>query len=336
MHRLITCTLLLCSASAIGAGVGVQVDLNPIVPEGQKPTLNVTIKERVNRLVLDLTRSDGETIKKSVKRPRVRTRVRFSLPQPSGTFHYSGTLFVYFRKGFTGKIPLSFDTTVQPPLKIEVGPDAVDNEARTVRLSVNRPCVKITYKVIGDDGKLLGKSEEIYDPPQAAGKPFSLRWHGRAGVALKISLKAFDPQGFYRGVELYPWKIDIPHEDVVFASGTHRIPKSEQTKLDDAAQKIRTTLKRYGRWAPVKLWVVGHTDTVGGSASNRTLSMRRARAIANYLRKRGSIRVAIKVLGAGEDQLLVGTDDEVDEARNRRAEYVLSVEAPRSGAWQKR
>jgi outer membrane protein OmpA-like peptidoglycan-associated protein len=333
MHRLAVLAALLLAHQAIGAGVGVQVDLNPIVPEGQKPTLNVTIKERVDKLVLKLDRSDGATVKKVFERPKVRTRVRFALPQPSGTFHYSGTLFVYFRKGFRGEIPLNFDTTVQPPLKIDVGPNAVDTAARTVRLTVNRPCVKVAYIVIGDDGKVLGKSEEIYDPPQAAGKAFSMRWHGRAGVALKISLKAYDPQGFYRGVELYPWKIDIPHEDVVFASGAHTIPGSERGKLDAAAQEIRTTLKRYGRWAPVKLWVAGHTDTVGDAASNRGLSMRRARSIANYLRKRGRIRAVIRVRGFGEDRPLIATDDGVDEPRNRRAEYVLSVEAPSAGSW---
>ena len=70
MIRLLALSLYLGAASATAAGVGVQVDLNPIVPLGKKPTLNVVIKDRLKSIVVTLTRSDGTVIKRKHKRPR--------------------------------------------------------------------------------------------------------------------------------------------------------------------------------------------------------------------------------------------------------------------------
>jgi len=72
----------------------------------------------------------------------------------------------------------------------------------------------------------------------------------------------------------------------------------------------------------MQLYVAGHTDTVGTSASNRKLSLARARAIATYFKSKG-LRIPIAFAGFGEDVLLVKTADETDERRNRRVDYVL-------------
>jgi outer membrane protein OmpA-like peptidoglycan-associated protein len=62
---------------------------------------------------------------------------------------------------------------------------------------------------------------------------------------------------------------------------------------------------------------------VGDKGANRTLSQQRARAIGAYFRKKG-LSVPIYFQGFGEDALAVKTEDNVDEARNRRALYILS------------
>ncbi|HEV7555274.1 MAG TPA: OmpA family protein, partial [Kofleriaceae bacterium] len=72
----------------------------------------------------------------------------------------------------------------------------------------------------------------------------------------------------------------------------------------------------------MQLYVAGHTDTVGSSASNRKLSLARARAIATYFRGKGLV-MPIAFAGFGEDVLAVKTPDETDEHANRRVDYVL-------------
>lgn len=71
------------------------------------------------------------------------------------------------------------------------------------------------------------------------------------------------------------------------------------------------------------------TDTVGPAASNRTLSLNRARSIGAWFRKRG-VRIPVMYEGFGEEALLVGTGDEVDEPKNRRAMYIISIDPPRT------
>ena len=335
MCRLLSLCCLMIAAPAV-AGPGVYVDLNPVVPLGKKPSVNVVTKERVKALRLHIVRSDGHEIKKKSTRLIRNKRVRFYLDQPEGTFTYEGTLYVQFKSSDQEQaMPLKFEATVQGPLEIRVASEDIDLENRRLSLQVSRACVKMIWSVHGDDGQILGEGEENYDPPRPANQRFALDWHGKDGVALKIELKAVDPRGFFKSIALFPWKIDIPHEEVIFASGSHRIEKDQRPKLDDTVSKLKLIVKRYRRFAPVKLWIAGHTDTVGDAASNKALSRRRARSIAKYLARKGRLNIPVRVTGFGEERLLVQTEDEVDEARNRRAEYILSVERPMGGNWSR-
>ena len=329
--RTLALGLLLQSSLALGAGVGVQVDLNPIVPLGKKPTLNVVIKERLKLIEVRLKRSDGTVIKRQHKNPKRGTRVRFALPQPEGTQHYTGEMTVHFRNGFVGKIPLEFDASVHGPLKIVVEDNGLDLKARRLTLTVSRPCVRVAYKIISVTGKKLANEEELFETPRAAGQPFSIPLLGREGTILKISLTAYDEQGFFQAIDLFPWKVEIPHEDVVFASGKAKIVASERPKLDAAVKLIKPQVKVAKRWAPVKLFVIGHTDTVGDAASNRALSLKRARAIARYLKRKGRLNIPVRYTGLGEDRPKVSTADETDEPANRRAEYYLAIQPPITG-----
>ena len=90
MCRLLSLCCLMIAAPAV-AGPGVYVDLNPVVPLGKKPSVNVVTKERVKALRLHIVRSDGHEIKKKSTRLIRNKRVRFYLDQPEGTFTYEGT-----------------------------------------------------------------------------------------------------------------------------------------------------------------------------------------------------------------------------------------------------
>ena len=66
--------------------------------------------------------------------------------------------------------------------------------------------------------------------------------------------------------------------------------------------------------------VIGHTDTIGGVQYNDRLSLARAGRMRDMLIERGVPADRIQVRGRGERELLVPTEDQVREPRNRRVE----------------
>jgi hypothetical protein len=76
-----------------------------------------------------------------------------------------------------------------------------------------------------------------------------------------------------------------------------------------------------------QLYIVGYTDTVGSHPDNDVLSQNRAKSISKYFLEHG-FWAEIHFAGLGERALRVETGDNVDEVRNRRARYILSVQKP--------
>ena len=74
-----------------------------------------------------------------------------------------------------------------------------------------------------------------------------------------------------------------------------------------------------------KIEVVGHTDTSGGEAYNRRLSIRRAEVVRDALMSLGARREAIETRGVGETDLAVPTADGVREPQNRRSVITLVI-----------
>lgn len=69
--------------------------------------------------------------------------------------------------------------------------------------------------------------------------------------------------------------------------------------------------------------VIGHTDTVGKEAGNAALGLKRANLIAGQIRKQGLDNVDVSIESRGQNSLLVPTQDQVNEPRNRRVEITV-------------
>jgi len=89
---------------------------------------------------------------------------------------------------------------------------------------------------------------------------------------------------------------------------------------DAALAAMRTALATLP--AP-EVVVTGHTDRVGSLEANDRLSLARAEAVREILVASGVARSAITLVGRGEREPAVATDDEVAEARNRRVEIKI-------------
>jgi len=322
-HRTVVAALVLFTAAAAHADV---VDVSFTGQKGtERPRLNVHVNGEIAGFELDLTRSDGKKI--SVKGGgRPGTTRSLELDQPEGEFGYAGALTVAYRNGEKASMPLEFKAGYFGPLKLTFDKKDVDLEARRLTFRLSRPAVKADVQAQMDTGELAYDGTMLLgDAP--AGQPVEITWPQAEGNVLKISVRAYDAHEHHNGFELYPWQVEIPHEEVNFASGKWDITAAEARKLEEPLRAIQEKLRRFGPKAPVRLYVTGHTDSVGDVASNRTLSLNRARAIGAWFQKRG-LRIPIYYEGFGEQALKVPTADETDEIANRRADYILSFEDP--------
>lgn len=321
---LLFCLVLCSPLPALADAIRVSLEGRAALGEGL-PTLLVHIEEPIAGFEVKLKRSDGKAVEvKGGGKPGLTRRVE--LEQPEGRFHYEGELVVRFPNAESGTMPLSFDTELYGALKLEVRKEDVDVAGRRLRFTLNRPAARVELTVLMDTGKKAFEGEVPFKG-EPAGTPLELTWPKEEGRVMKISLRAFDTSEFYTGLDLFPWQVDIPHEEVNFASGSADVPAGEKGKLDKSHAQIAEALAKYGRFAALRLYVLGHTDTVGASAANRELSLKRARSLAAYFRKRG-LKVPVFYEGFGEEAPVVTTPDETAEAGNRRAEYIIAVEDP--------
>ena len=99
------------------------------------------------------------------------------------------------------------------------------------------------------------------------------------------------------------------------------------TDKTDIKPQSKPTLDEVGKLlagdAGLKLKVVGHTDNIGTSEYNNSLSLRRARAVAGALVHDYNIAAErLTAIGAGFTQPVASNDTEDGRAKNRRVELV--------------
>ena len=98
-----------------------------------------------------------------------------------------------------------------------------------------------------------------------------------------------------------------------FLEGRDELTPDSKAEL----QKVFTELRK--RPLP-DIVVIGHTDTVGGLAYNDRLSLARAERMRMMMVEMGIPADRIQAAGRGKRELLVPTDDNIAEPRNRRVE----------------
>lgn len=92
-------------------------------------------------------------------------------------------------------------------------------------------------------------------------------------------------------------------------------PDAERT-LRDVAEVLNAHRDR-----PVR--VEGHTDAIASDAYNRTLSEKRAKAVAAWLAAHGVTAARMTTAGRGEEQPVADNDTPAGRQKNRRVEIVI-------------
>ena len=108
----------------------------------------------------------------------------------------------------------------------------------------------------------------------------------------------------------------LPLQHISFETGSATLTSSSKFELDN----LVTGLNAY---PGISIEVAGHTDNVGDSASNLSLSASRAAAVVKYLSDRGISSGRLKPRGYGDTKPLAPNDTPENQAKNRRTEFTI-------------
>ncbi len=248
---------------------------------------------------------------------------------PKGAHDCAGVVDVDSAEG-SGALDFRIPVVSLEELGWTASMDDIDLEARTAQPTTSRPLKTAEAVIVSVDRAELGRVHaDLSDPTRPL-----FRWSPAptgSSEVLSITITAEDVHGFKSELALSPWTYEIPHEDVVFATNAAEVTPSEAAKLEATWSDIEATYRKFGDYVDLNLYVAGYTDTVGDPGSNLALSRRRASAIAQWFKARfakAGLPGKVFSQGFGESVLAVKTPDGTDEARNRRALYILAASPP--------
>jgi len=301
-----------------------------IVRHGQlntsTPALIVKVRQPLTQLDVRFTCS-GKSY--ALGQSAERGELKIPIETPKGNHACKGTLSIEMDDGSSGSMPLNFEVTMHPELKMSIPEDKVDLKKGTLNVKLDRPSETYSISLFDSDNTEVGQGFERVDPAFNLGFT-EVTWEALSDDVAVIQVQGKDIYGFTTETKLFPWSYDIPHEDVIFDSNESTIPTEEVYKLTDVQSEVQAVVAKYNQFAVVNLYVAGYTDTVGAPSHNKSLSEQRAKSIAHWFKESG-FQGDIYYQGFGESVLAIPTADGVDEAQNRRVLYVVAATEPNRG-----
>lgn len=111
-------------------------------------------------------------------------------------------------------------------------------------------------------------------------------------------------------------KLSDPQRNITFNYKSDKVEDEAKDVLDEIIAYLQAN-------QDYVIEIEGHTDNIGDAESNKRHSLRRAKAISNYLIKQGILPSRIRVLGKGEGKPIATNATEEGRTRNRRVEFRL-------------
>ncbi len=313
--------LVIPSVAAAEQSVDVQVKDKALLGT-DKPGMRIVALADLRAVEARITSCDGRT--RAMKIGSMRSGDGRETPLDHAPGHCAWKIEVRYA-GATDPEVFQFETVIARPMELRISKDTVDLADGRIAFVATEPVAKVALKILGESGKMLLNEDQAVS--SAAGATTTVTFAAPTENVTLVKLTAYDPNGFFNGVEISPFFVEIPHEEITFDTGKADIHPDEEGKLQNTLASIRAALKKFGNEFRARLYVAGYTDTVGGREYNQELSDRRAMSVAHWFASHG-LEVRVCAQGFGEDALAVQTPDETPEARNRRTLYVLGNQAP--------
>lgn len=305
------------------ADQALDIEIRAKVLEGTgKPTIIIRTRTLVRGLSVRLLEK-GRVVRKyrAIDLGPGQSR-EFPIEQPAGAREYQAEIR---HRALEQPETITFTAVVARPMELGISRDTVDLAEGVIAFTASEPVARVDLKILGESGTLL--LDEEFPVTSRANALTMVRFEPPAEVVTLVKLTAYDPWDFYNGVEIAPFFVEIPHEEVTFEFGKARIRPTEEPKLRHTMQNVQDALRRLANEFTARLYVAGYTDSVGTREYNQDLSERRASEIARWFKSHG-IAVGVCYQGFGEDAPAVSTPDETPEPRNRRTVHVLANQHP--------
>jgi outer membrane protein OmpA-like peptidoglycan-associated protein len=132
-----------------------------------------------------------------------------------------------------------------------------------------------------------------------------------------FSLKEYkSTQPYQLNVQLQKLKVgaNVVLNNVFFNTNSFELLTASRVELDKLTGLLQAN-------PSVKIEIGGHTDNVGNDQANQVLSENRAKAVSEYLIKKGIDPSKVTYKGYGEIAPIDSNDTESGRARNRRTEF---------------
>lgn len=216
----------------------------------------------------------------------------------------------------------------RPAPQIQLDKSKVDLVNHRIELRLSTAPAQVELRVVSESNEVLAEESRDFTGREA-GSVLELDWTPASPAPVaRIDIKAHDTAGGFAGVAVVAWSLTIPHEEVVFRTDSADIDGPEKPKLELSLQKITAALRAHRtEFGRPTLFIAGHTDTVGNDGHNLKLSQARAQSIARWFLGHG-VGIGVAYEGFGESAPAVETPDDTDEPRNRRVDYILSIDEP--------
>ncbi len=174
--------------------------------------------------------------------------------------------------------------------------------------------------ITGPDGKYVFQLKQGCDYTIMASKPD----YGINTKRIKRLPRKAKPKELSADIRMFTVGDVIRIDNIYYDLGLYTLRADASRELD----KLVATMRKN---PSLVIEIRSHTDSRGEANTNKELSTRRAKAVANYLISKGIAQRRIVANGYGESQLLNNCTDgvictEAEHQRNRRTEFkVLSV-----------
>jgi len=96
---------------------------------------------------------------------------------------------------------------------------------------------------------------------------------------------------------------------------------NKSTLRDESIAELERLTKLLDEIPTLKIEVSGHTDNIGSASYNQNLSENRAKAVVNYLTRKGIDVNRLIFKGYGFNQPVATNDTEEGRQQNRRTEF---------------
>jgi len=111
-------------------------------------------------------------------------------------------------------------------------------------------------------------------------------------------------------------RIDVAAKQIFFATGSAKLLAKSNKSLNEIAKVLSED-------ANLKIDINGHTDNTGKPEKNKLLSENRAKAVYDYLAKKGVSEERLQSAGFGQEQPIADNKKAAGRAKNRRVELNL-------------